>query len=74
MAVALGSIGLAAEGLGYLLINGVVVLAADVAIAYVRRSRRAGRRAIRRRRATGDRHAVELTPRQPFSGPRPGVV
>jgi hypothetical protein len=47
VAVVLGIIGVAAEGLGYLLIVGIVVLAADVAIAYVRWSRRAGRRSVR---------------------------
>ncbi|MFD7004372.1 hypothetical protein ACFWA5_51345 [Streptomyces mirabilis] len=47
VAVVLGIIGVAAESLGYLLIIGIVLLAADVAIAYVRWSRRAGRRPIR---------------------------
>ncbi|MEV5786941.1 hypothetical protein AB0L42_39030 [Streptomyces sp. NPDC052287] len=46
-AVVLGIIGVAAHGLGYLLIIGIVLLAADVAIASVRWSRRAGRRAGR---------------------------
>ncbi|SFG36801.1 hypothetical protein [Streptomyces mirabilis] len=47
VSVVLGIIGVAAEGLGYLLIIGIVLLAADVAIAYARWSRRADRRPIR---------------------------
>jgi hypothetical membrane protein len=47
VSVALGLIGVAAEGLGYLLIIGILLLVADVAIAAVRWSRRAGRRPIR---------------------------
>ncbi|QIY93912.1 hypothetical protein HEP87_07260 [Streptomyces sp. S1D4-11] len=47
VAVVLGIIGVAAEGLGYLLIIGIALLAADVAIAYARWSRRADRRPIR---------------------------
>ncbi|WP_371671459.1 hypothetical protein OG985_29855 [Streptomyces sp. NBC_00289] len=47
VAVFLGIVGVAAEGLGYLLVIGVVVLAADVAVASVRWSRRAGRHSIR---------------------------
>ncbi|MFI6486901.1 hypothetical protein [Streptomyces sp. NPDC050564] len=47
MAVFLGIVGVAAEGLRYLLIIGIVLLAADVAIASVRWSGRAGRRPLR---------------------------
>ncbi|NUK03349.1 hypothetical protein HRW23_35035 [Streptomyces lunaelactis] len=47
VSVALGLIGVAAEGLGYLLIIGIVLLVADVAFIGVRRSRRARRRPIR---------------------------
>ena len=43
VAVVLGIIGAAAEGLGYLLAIGVVVLVADVAFAAVRLSRRSRR-------------------------------
>ncbi|WP_405991923.1 hypothetical protein [Streptomyces sp. NBC_00986] len=46
VAVVLGIIGVAAEGLGYLLAVGIVVLVADVALAAVRLSRR-GRRPLR---------------------------
>ena len=46
VAAALGIIGAAAEGLGYLLAIGIVVLVADVAFAAVRLSRR-GRRSLR---------------------------
>ncbi|MEV0910016.1 hypothetical protein [Streptomyces hokutonensis] len=42
-AVILGIIGAAAEGLGYLLAIGIVVLVADVAFAAVRLSRRSRR-------------------------------
>jgi hypothetical protein len=47
VAVVLGIIGVAAEGLGYLLIIGIVLLVADVAFIAVQCSRRAGRRPIR---------------------------
>lgn len=47
VAVVLGIIGVAAEGLGYLLIIGIVLLVADVAFIAVRWSQRAGRRPIR---------------------------
>ncbi|WP_199811063.1 hypothetical protein [Streptomyces sp. NRRL F-525] len=43
VAVVLGIIGTAAEGLGYLLAIGIAVLAADVAFAAVRLSRRSRR-------------------------------
>ncbi|SEE08151.1 hypothetical protein SAMN05216489_05441 [Streptomyces sp. 3213] len=43
VAVVLGIIGAAAEGLGYLLAIGVVVLVADMAFAAVRLSRRSRR-------------------------------
>ncbi|MFD4554580.1 hypothetical protein ACFWP5_09685 [Streptomyces sp. NPDC058469] len=43
VAVVLGIIGAAAEGLGYLLAIGIVVLVADVAFAAVRLSRRSRR-------------------------------
>ena len=47
VAVVLGIIGAVAEGLGYLLIIGIVVLVAAVAFIAVRWSRRAGRHPIR---------------------------
>ncbi|MFD3836383.1 hypothetical protein ACFWWC_08980 [Streptomyces sp. NPDC058642] len=47
VAVVLGIIGATAEGLGYLLIIGVVVLVADVAVVAVWVSRRARRRPVR---------------------------
>lgn len=47
VAVVLGIIGVAAKGLGYLLIIGIVVLVVDVAVAAVRLSRRARRRPLR---------------------------
>lgn len=47
VAVVLGIIGVAADGLGYLLAIGIVVLVADVAFIAVRGSRRIGRRPIR---------------------------
>ncbi|MEU1450187.1 MULTISPECIES: hypothetical protein [Streptomyces] len=47
VAVVLGITGVAAEGLGYLLIIGIVLPAADVAIANARWPGRAGRRPIR---------------------------
>ncbi|MEU9288449.1 hypothetical protein AB0D57_28085 [Streptomyces sp. NPDC048275] len=47
VAVVLGIIGVAVEGLGYLLIIGILLLAADVAIASVRWSRRVGHRPLR---------------------------
>ncbi|MFD4545939.1 hypothetical protein [Streptomyces sp. NPDC058466] len=47
VAMVLGIIGVAAEGLRYLLIVGIVVFAADLAIASLRWSRRAGRRRMR---------------------------
>ncbi|WP_371600579.1 hypothetical protein [Streptomyces sp. NBC_00564] len=47
VAVVLGIIGAAADGLGYLLVIGVVLFVADVAFFAVRGSRRAGRRPIR---------------------------
>ena len=47
VAVVLGIIGAAADGLGYLLIIGIVVLVADVAFATVRLSRRTRRRPLR---------------------------
>ncbi|UXX96703.1 hypothetical protein N7U49_42115 [Streptomyces sp. AD2-2] len=46
VAVVLGIIGAAADGLGYLLAIGIVVLVADIAFAAVRLSRR-GRRPLR---------------------------
>ncbi|MEW1828289.1 hypothetical protein [Streptomyces sp. NPDC088196] len=46
VAVVLGIIGVAAEGLGYLLAIGIVVLVADLALAAVRLSRR-NRRPLR---------------------------
>jgi len=47
VAVVLGIIGAAADGLGYLLAIGIVVFVADVAFIAVRGSRRTGRRPIR---------------------------
>jgi hypothetical protein len=47
VAVVLGIIGLAAEGLFYLLIVGIVLLVAALAFIGVRWSRRTGRRPIR---------------------------
>ncbi|MDG9712206.1 hypothetical protein [Streptomyces sp. DH10] len=47
VAVVLGIIGLAAEGLGYLLAIGIVLLAIDVIFFAVRLSRHAGRRPVR---------------------------
>ncbi|MEV0225518.1 hypothetical protein [Streptomyces sp. NPDC050704] len=47
IAVILGIIGVAAEGLGYLLIIGIVTLLAGVTFAAVRLSRRAKRRPLR---------------------------
>ncbi|WP_187145224.1 MULTISPECIES: hypothetical protein [Streptomyces] len=47
VAVVLGIIGVAVEGLGYLLIIGIVVLVAAVAFIAVRWSQRSGRRPIR---------------------------
>ncbi|GAA5699575.1 MULTISPECIES: hypothetical protein [Streptomyces] len=47
VAVVLGIIGVAAKGLGYLLIIGIAVLVVDVAVAAVRLSRRARRRPLR---------------------------
>nr|WSY55175.1 hypothetical protein OG999_36975 [Streptomyces sp. NBC_00886] len=47
VAVVLGIIGATAEGLGYLLIIGIVVLVADVSVAAVRLSSRARRRPLR---------------------------
>ncbi|SOR80348.1 MULTISPECIES: hypothetical protein [Streptomyces] len=47
VAVALGIIGVAADGLGYLLAIGIVLLAVDVIFFAVRLSRRAGRRPVR---------------------------
>jgi hypothetical protein len=45
--VVLGIIGAVAEGLGYLLIIGIVLLAAALVLIAVRWSRRSGRRPIR---------------------------
>ncbi|MEV6174642.1 hypothetical protein AB0L99_41350 [Streptomyces sp. NPDC051954] len=47
VAVVLGIIGATADGLGYLLIIGIVVLVADVTVVAVRVSRRARRRPVR---------------------------
>ncbi|PKV89170.1 hypothetical protein [Streptomyces sp. TLI_146] len=47
VAVVLGLIGAVADGLGYLLAIGVVVLVADIAFFTVRWSRRARRRPLR---------------------------
>ncbi|MEU9875947.1 hypothetical protein [Streptomyces phaeochromogenes] len=46
-AVVLGIIGVAADGLGYLLVIGIMLLAADVIVAAVVWSRRARRRPVR---------------------------
>ncbi|MBT2389886.1 hypothetical protein J7E87_10725 [Streptomyces sp. ISL-1] len=46
-AVLLGIIGVAVDGLAFLLITGIMLLVADVAFGAVRWSRRAGRRPIR---------------------------
>jgi hypothetical protein len=45
--VVLGTVGPVANGLGYLLITGIVLLVADPALMAVRWSRGAGRRPIR---------------------------
>jgi nitrogen fixation-related uncharacterized protein len=47
VAVVLGIIGVAAEGLGYLLIIGIAILVAALALIAVRWSQRTGRRPIR---------------------------
>ncbi|WP_210585489.1 hypothetical protein [Streptomyces sp. GESEQ-35] len=47
VAVVLGIIGAAADGLGYLLAIGIVLFVADVAFIAVRGFRRTGRRPIR---------------------------
>lgn len=47
VAVVLGIIGAVAEGLGYLLIIGIVLLVAALVLIAVRWSRRSGRRPIR---------------------------
>ncbi|MFK8911313.1 hypothetical protein [Streptomyces sp. YS-3] len=47
VAVVLGLIGAVADGLGYLLAIGVVVLVADVVFFAMRWSRRRGRRPVR---------------------------
>jgi hypothetical protein len=47
VAVVLGIIGATADGLGYLLIIGILVLVADVTLAAVRLARRARRRPVR---------------------------
>ncbi|MCX4902946.1 hypothetical protein [Streptomyces sp. NBC_00878] len=46
-AMILGIIGVAADGLGYLLVIGILVLAADITFASVRWSRRARQRPVR---------------------------
>ncbi|MEU9782553.1 hypothetical protein AB0H92_16585 [Streptomyces phaeochromogenes] len=46
-AVVLGIIGVAADGLGYLLVIGIMLLAADVIVAAVVWSRRSRRRPVR---------------------------
>ncbi|MEU5341597.1 MULTISPECIES: hypothetical protein [unclassified Streptomyces] len=46
-AVVLGIIGVAADGLGYLLVIGIMLLAADVIVAAFRWSQRAKRRPVR---------------------------
>ncbi|UYQ63503.1 hypothetical protein [Streptomyces peucetius] len=46
-AVVLGIIGVAAEGLGYLLIIGIVVFVAALGLIAVRWSQRSGRRPLR---------------------------
>jgi len=47
VAIVLGLIGATAEGLGFLLVIGIVVLVADVSVTAVRLSRRPGRRPLR---------------------------
>ncbi|MFF7331010.1 hypothetical protein ACIQU5_10125 [Streptomyces sp. NPDC090306] len=47
IAVVLGLIGVTANGLGYLLVIGIVVFVAALAIVAVRWTRRTGRRPIR---------------------------
>lgn len=47
VAIVLGIIGVAADGLGYLLAIGIVLLAADVILAAVRLSRRTTQRPLR---------------------------
>ncbi|MDG5806941.1 hypothetical protein P9869_30610 [Streptomyces ossamyceticus] len=47
VAVVLGIIGVAAEGLGYLLIIGIVILVAVLGLIAVRWSQRTGRRPLR---------------------------
>ncbi|MEV0638356.1 hypothetical protein AB0I77_26105 [Streptomyces sp. NPDC050619] len=47
VAVALGIIGVAADGLGYLLAIGIVIFVADVAFITVQGSRRVRRRPVR---------------------------
>ncbi|MEU7720408.1 hypothetical protein [Streptomyces tibetensis] len=47
VAVVLGIIGVAAEGLGYLLIIGIAILGVALALIAVRWSQRTGRRPIR---------------------------
>jgi len=47
IAVMLGIVGVAADGLGYLLVIGVAVLVAALVLVAVRWSRRSGRRPIR---------------------------
>ncbi|MDH6214316.1 hypothetical protein [Streptomyces pseudovenezuelae] len=47
IAVVLGIVGVAADGLGYLLVIGVAVLVAALVLTAVRWSRRSGRRPIR---------------------------
>jgi nitrogen fixation-related uncharacterized protein len=47
VAVVLGIIGVAAEGLGHLLIIGIAILVAALALIAVRWSQRTGRRPIR---------------------------
>ncbi|MFG2352444.1 hypothetical protein [Streptomyces sp. NPDC048521] len=47
VAIVLGLIGATAEGLGYLLIIGIVLLVADLVLAAVRLSRRSHRRILR---------------------------
>ncbi|NGO42023.1 hypothetical protein [Streptomyces ureilyticus] len=47
VAVVLGIIGSAADGLGYLLVIGIVLFAVAVAVVAVRGFRRAGRRPVR---------------------------
>jgi len=47
VAIVLGLIGAVADGLGYLLVIGIVLLVADLTFIAVRWSRRSGRRPIR---------------------------